>query len=158
MAIGRSARARAPTSTTNANNTGHAATLNASSRYRQVDRPRAASSDEQESALASASEPAGRPQQQPQQPQHQRQPPRELIDVNWHSVSVPSSDSTSLTVQNLSQDTAYEFYVRAKNIIGEGPRSQVVQATTKRAISGSVTPISPAAESVAASTAPNSGE
>lgn len=87
---------------------------------------------------------------------------QELIDVNWHSISVQSSDSTSLTVQNLSQDTTYEFYVRAKNIIGEGPRSQVVQATTKRAISGAVTPISvPDAGGVAAaaaSTAPNTGK
>lgn len=94
-------------------------------------------------------------QQQQQHQHHQQQQSNELIDVNWHSVSVQSSDSTSLTVQNLSQDTTYEFYVRAKNIIGEGPRSQVVQTTTKRAISGSVTPINTI---VAASTEPYSGK
>jgi hypothetical protein len=71
----------------------------------------------------------------------QQQQLNEVIDINWHSINVPSSESNSLTVQNLSQDTTYEFYVRAKNIIGEGPRSQVVQATTKRALMGSVTPI-----------------
>lgn len=79
----------------------------------------------------------------------------DVVDVNWHSQSVQSSDSNSLTVQNLSQDTTYEFYVRAKNIIGEGPRSEVVQATTKRVILGSVTPINPLSgsmETMAAST------
>lgn len=80
----------------------------------------------------------------------------EPIDINWHSANVQPSDATSFTVQNLSQDTTYEFYVRAKNIIGEGPRSQVVQATTKRAISGSVTPISASPE-VAASTLASGG-
>lgn len=68
----------------------------------------------------------------------------DVLDVNWHSQSVQSSESTSLTIQNLSQDTTYEFYVRARNIIGEGPRSQVVQATTKRVILGSITPVNPA--------------
>lgn len=66
---------------------------------------------------------------------------RELVDFNWRSVNVPLSDATSFTVQNLSQDTSYEFYVRARNIIGDGPRSQVVLATTKRAITGSLAPV-----------------
>ena len=96
-----------------------------------------------------------------QQQQQQQRHSNDLIDVNWHSISVQSSDSTSLTVQNLSQDTTYEFYVRAKNIIGDGPRSQVIQTTTKRAISGSVTPISSNVDPIAAaaaSTEPYSGK
>ena len=63
-------------------------------------------------------------------------------DVNWHSANVQPSDATSFTVQNLSQDTVYEFYVRSKNIIGDGPRSQIIRASTKRALAGSVTPLS----------------
>lgn len=59
----------------------------------------------------------------------------ELIDMNWKSTNVEPSDASSFSVQNLSQDTSYEFYVRARNIIGDGPRSQVVLASTKRAIS-----------------------
>lgn len=60
----------------------------------------------------------------------------------------PSSDSTTtLTVHNLSQDTSYEFYVKAKNIIGEGPKSQIVRATTKRALQGSLAPIESSAGS-----------
>lgn len=54
-----------------------------------------------------------------------------------------STSLQSFGVHNLSQDTGYEFYVRAKNIIGDGPRSEIVQARTKRAISGSFTPINP---------------
>lgn len=73
--------------------------------------------------------------QQPTSEQH------EMIDFNWHSLNVQPSDSTSYTVQNLSQDTTYEFYVRAKNIIGDGPRSAIMQATTKRAITGSLAPV-----------------
>lgn len=66
---------------------------------------------------------------------------RETIDFNWHSLNVQPSDATSYNVQNLSQDTSYEFYVRAKNIIGEGPRSPIVIASTKRALTGSLAPI-----------------
>lgn len=64
-----------------------------------------------------------------------------MIDFNWHSVNVQPSDATSFTVQNLSQDTTYEFYVRAKNIIGDGPRSAIAQASTKRAVTGSLAPV-----------------
>lgn len=84
---------------------------------------------------------------------HQQDHQSDLIDINWHSQALPSGGSSAgVVIQNLSQDTTYEFYVRAKNIIGEGPRSQVVQATTKRAVSGSVTPISQPSYGVAAST------
>lgn len=76
----------------------------------------------------------------------------EPIDFNWRPVSVPPSAGTTFAIQNLSQDTSYEFYVRAKNIIGEGPRSQIVSATTKRAVTGSFTPISSEYGEVAAST------
>jgi len=87
----------------------------------------------------------------------------EPIDVNWHSANVQPSDATSFTVQNLSQDSTYEFYVRAKNIIGEGPRSQVIQASTKRAANGLVTPISNSLDfapdpSAAASSAPGGAQ
>lgn len=64
-----------------------------------------------------------------------------MVDFNWRSVNVQPSDAVSFTVQNLSQDTSYEFYVRAKNIIGDGPRSPIVQANTKRAITGSLAPV-----------------
>lgn len=63
-------------------------------------------------------------------------------DLSWHSVNVASQLHNSATIQNLSQDSSYEFYVQAKNIIGDGPRSQLVQAHTRRAISGSLTPVS----------------
>lgn len=76
------------------------------------------------------------------------------MDVNWHSVNVPPGELSTFKVQNLSQDTSYEFYVRAKNIIGDGPRSHIVQATTKRAIAGLVTPINTDNLDVAASTVP----
>lgn len=62
-------------------------------------------------------------------------PETSLVDLNWHSLSVPLAHSNEVLVENLTQDTTYEFYVRAKNIIGDGPRTQIVQATTKRAIS-----------------------
>lgn len=75
----------------------------------------------------------------------------EPIDFNWRPVSVPPSAGTTFTVQNLSQDTSYEFYVRAKNIIGEGPRSQIILASTKRAVSGSFAPISSDFKEAAAS-------
>lgn len=73
-------------------------------------------------------------------PQH-----REPVDLNWRSINVPASDnSNSFTVQNLSQDTTYEFYVRAKNIIGDGPKSSTVTVTTKKALEfGSLTPVDP---------------
>lgn len=72
------------------------------------------------------------------------------MDFNWHSQAVPSGQpSTSYTVQNLTQDTNYEFYVRAKNIIGDGPRSEIVQAATKRAVSGSLTPIGSSVDTAA---------
>lgn len=73
-------------------------------------------------------------------PQH-----REPVDLNWRSINVPPSDnSNSFTVQNLSQDTTYEFYVRAKNIIGDGPKSSTVTVTTKKALEfGSLTPVDP---------------
>lgn len=48
---------------------------------------------------------------------------------------MPLGHSNEILVENLTQDTTYEFYVRAKNIIGDGPRTQIVQATTKRAVS-----------------------
>lgn len=66
--------------------------------------------------------------------QQQSHKNRDLIDSSWKLLNVPNGDiSNSMTVQNLSQDTSYDFYVRARNIIGEGPRSSIVQATTKRA-------------------------
>lgn len=34
---------------------------------------------------------------------------RETVDFNWHSLNVQPSDATSYNVQNLSQDTSYEF-------------------------------------------------
>ena len=81
----------------------------------------------------------------PREPSQQlKEPASEPLDVNWHPVAVQPTDASSFLVQNLSQDSSYEFYVRARNIIGEGPRSQPVLATTKRALSGSVTPIEPA--------------
>lgn len=81
------------------------------------------------------------PQAGPMAPGAPSQEHRELVDFNWRPLSVPANEGTSFAIQNLSQDTSYEFYVRAKNIIGEGPRSQVVLASTKRAISGSLAPL-----------------
>lgn len=72
----------------------------------------------------------------PQQQQH-----KEHVDMNWKSVNVQPSDATKFTVQNLSQDTMYEFAVSAKNIIGESARSHPLAAATKRALSGSLAPV-----------------
>lgn len=59
---------------------------------------------------------------------------RDQADLSWKLLNVLNSDnSNSFTVQNLSQDTTYEFYVRAHNIIGDGPKSAIVSATTRRA-------------------------
>lgn len=74
--------------------------------------------------------------------------------MNWQSINVPASEQAStlynsFTVQNLSQDTSYEFYLRAKNIVGDGPRSEIVSARTHRAISGSLAPLNSSPEVMA---------
>lgn len=81
----------------------------------------------------------------------------ELADFNWKSINVQPSDATTFTIQNLSQDTSYEFYVRARNIIGDGPGSQTVRTRTKRAISGAISPLGEGPEPTAQMTTSGQG-
>lgn len=104
-------------------------------RYRQVDRASANNSNnEQEGEVGDEVTPTHSSQSSTTTTTTTVSSHHEPIDFNWRPVSVPPSAGNTFTVQNLSQDTSYEFYIRAKNIIGEGPRSEIILATTKRAV------------------------
>ena len=56
---------------------------------------------------------------------------------NWTAI-VPSDDTTTAhTVTNLSAGVEYTFQVRAADIVGEGPPSNIVRATPRRRASSS---------------------
>lgn len=54
----------------------------------------------------------------------------------WHFLQIATNStnysSQQAIVDNLSADTSYEFFVRAKNVIGEGTASEIVIARTKQ--------------------------
>lgn len=55
---------------------------------------------------------------------------REANTVEWTTIPVTPSGSTSMPISNLTPGTAYEFQVFGKNALGEGVHSNIFTIKT----------------------------